>query len=1621
MEIMKKLDHIIAAPLILGFCLLIAWQLMAAADTAAPEPRISVDEANIRVRLEDSGIRVAIPIEWKTRMLEWARIETNVVDLEGNRLTGKSANVFAFRKRQTYRTLLPPARELDNLALYCVEYKIALSDGGKLEGRKSLAESVGTLETRLIGSSEFLAGSKPTLRLVALDHATGKPVPDAAVSFALTDGEYKTILFSGATDRKGTVDATFSIPDDLTGDRTLVVSVHSSLGDDVIEKPVRIRKSHRILLTTDKPLYQPGQTIHIRSLSLSLPALTPAGEADVVIEVQDAKGNKVFKRASKTDTFGISAADFVLADEVNAGLYKVRVILGETIVEKDVTVKRYVLPKFKINLTSDKNYYMPGETLRGEVQTDYFFGKPVTNGVVIIKLSKFDVEFSEFARIEGRTDASGHYSFDVPLPAYFVGQPLQQGEAFVKVDVRIVDGADHKEEITRNLSIADDPLTIVAIPESGTLVPGVENIIYIMTTYPDGTPARTTVEARVSGADATFPRLNTDALGITSIAVTPERESLELSVDARDEDGTRTEKRFTLQARPGEHHLLLRTDQALYKVGDTIDATVFATRTRGTVYVDMIKNGQTVLTRTVELSNGRGGLRIDLSPDLSGSIQLNAYQITPASDIIRDRRLLYVNPANDLTIDVKLDRETYRPGEDARIKFTVRDKSGHAVLAALGVSIVDESVFALQEMQPGLEKVYFTLEKELMKPRYEIHGYTMDQIITPRPEQDVIDEISRRREAARVLLSSVETFWEPSLNVNTFDDKRTAFSAELQQIMQAKTERIAKALKRFHKRHERLPKADETLAVLVDERLIKVGHVTDPWGNLYRISGASFLWNDYLTFQMISMGPDEKLGGGDDVTLTYNSPERRRGWFGQALDMVFEEGAMVPMAARAMKSMIAENERFDMDDKSEASGAKKGVRIRQYFPETLLFNPAIITDKHGRATLSLKMADSITTWRMASMASSLGGALGSTSTPIRAFQDFFVDIDLPVALTQNDRISIPVAVYNYLPGSQRVRLEITEEEWFELIDEPIKELDLEKDEVSVVYFTIRAKKVGWHNLTVHGIGSKMSDAIKRQIMVAPDGKEFLLNFNDRLTGKVEKIIEIPQNAIDDASTILVKIYPGVFSQMVEGLDSILRMPSGCFEQTSSATYPNILVLDYMKQTGQTKPEIQMKAEGFINTGYQRLLSFEVNGGGFEWFGNPPANQILTAYGLMEFKDMSKVHEVDPDVISRTQRWLLSKQQADGSWAPDQAFLHQESWSRIQNSNLPVTAYVAWSLLETGYDGPEAMKAVSYIKEHLHEAKDPYVLALCANALVLGDRTDDSALRRLDQMKIEKDGAIHWESKLNTMTYSHGNSADIETTASAAIAFLRSGRYSSVSDKVMTYLIRSKDAHGTWHSTQATVLALKAMVVALGSTTEEVDGKITISVDGKKATTVRITPADSDVMRLIDLKRHVHKGTNKVTLSFDGKGTTLYQIVGRYYLPWGGDRPGGPEPMTIDVKYDKTRLEKDDLVNVSVRVANNRPATANMVMIDLGVPPGFTVQHEALQALVENKTIEKYTLTGRQIIIYVRKIDANSALSFTYQLKAKFPIKAKTPTSRVYEYYDPSVENFAEPVLLEIGA
>ena len=184
------------------------------------------------------------------------------------------------------------------------------------------------------------------------------------------------------------------------------------------------------------------------------------------------------------------------------------------------------------------------------------------------------------------------------------------------------------------------------------------------------------------------------------------------------------------------------------------------------------------------------------------------------------------------------------------------------------------------------------------------------------------------------------------------------------------------------------------------------------------------------------------------------------------------------------------------------------------------------------------------------------------------------------------------------------------------------------------------------------------------------------------------------------------------------------------EQTSSVSYPNVLVLRYLRKTGQVAPEVAMKAQQFVNLGYQRLLTFESPTGGFNWWGNGEAgNVVLTGLGIQQFDEMSRVHGVDRGIIDRSRSWLARKQAADGSWAKE-TNLHGYNM-QLGASKLRTTSYVLWSLLQTGDRGPHVAKGVAYLKGHLKDAEgDLYTLALAANALVLHNAKDPTTTQLL---------------------------------------------------------------------------------------------------------------------------------------------------------------------------------------------------------------------------------------------------------------------------------------------------
>src|SRR6202022_3069087 len=126
--------------------------------------------------------------------------------------------------------------------------------------------------------------------------------------------------------------------------------------------------------------------------------------------------------------------------------------------------------------------------------------------------------------------------------------------------------------------------------------------------------------------------------------------------------------------------------------------------------------------------------------------------------------------------------------------------------------------------------------------------------------------------------------------------------------------------------------------------------------------------------------------------------------------------------------------------------------------------------------------------------------------------------------------------------------------------------------------------------------------------IVPDGFPVVGSHSDLLEGIAVNEVVLPATWVPGTLKCRVQVYPSTLASLQKGLEGLLREPGGCFEQTSTSNYPNVLILDYLKETDQAKPEVARQAKDLLARGYQRLTSFEctnpsTNGRqGYEWFG-----------------------------------------------------------------------------------------------------------------------------------------------------------------------------------------------------------------------------------------------------------------------------------------------------------------------------------------------------------------------------------------------------------------------------------
>jgi CD109 antigen len=700
------------------------------------------------------------------------------------------------------------------------------------------------------------------------------------------------------------------------------------------------------------------------------------------------------------------------------------------------------------------------------------------------------------------------------------------------------------------------------------------------------------------------------------------------------------------------------------------------------------------------------------------------------------------------------------------------------------------------------------------------------------------------------------------------------------------------------------------------------------------------------------------------------------------------------------------------------TGLAEVQRVRQFFPETWLWDTRIVGSS-GRASLQVEVPDNITTWMLQAVAVSKEHGLGMAEGQLKAFQPFFLTVDLPYSAIRGEEFPVNVAVYNYLGEAQSVLVQLEKAPWFDLLDASEEMVEIKANDIGSASFRIRPTALGANSVKISARSSKAADAVVKSIIVNPEGVAREIVENLALSDGTSKTIDptLPPVIVDGSGRVYLTFTSSYLTQTIEGLETLLQMPFGCGEQNMILLAPDIFITRYLAGSGQLKPEVMAKAEKLMITGYQRELTYRRGDGSFAAFGesDKEGSLWLTAFVLKTFAQAKTLIYVDESVLSKASDWLRARQNADGSFDPVGFVHHQEMLGGVSGKTA-LTAYVAAALMEAG-ERTSAGKAAGYLEAQLAKIDDPYTMAIVAYALEMArsGRVGDAHDRLMKMAKEDPDG-LHWgnlvpvlESQAQAqlqaglrMPVERKTTTEIEATAYATLALSLHGDALN-SSRAAKWLVSRRNAYGGYGSTQDTVVTLQALTEQATGVRSDVDLTVTLR-SGEFQKKLRITAQNFDVLQIVE----VTPG-RPVEVGAQGKGDVIGQVVTRFNEPAATEIQD--QIMKMDVDYDVTEVSVNDLVNVSVGLEFRppEPMEAGMVVVDVSVPTGFApVAATIAEALIKEPRLKRYDIAGRKVIFYVENMKPGDRVSFRFQVQAQYPVKARGVASQVYSYYQPEI-------------
>jgi len=1329
-------------------------------------------------------------------------------------------------------------------------------------------------------------------------------------------------------------------------------------------------------VSTDKPTYRPGETLYARGVLLHAFDRKPLSEhAWAAIAIQGPKGDRIAGgRAQVQDSVWSFA--WQVPEGQAGGEYTVKATYpgnGHAPAARKFDVRAYRPPRLRSQIEFLRDGYGPGDQVSATLEVTRSEGG-VPEGAKVTAIGR--VDGAEVARVAGTVDAAGHCSVSFALP-----ERIARGEGSLAM---VIEDGGVVETATKTLPILLQTVDLVMYPEGGQLVAGVANRVYLQARTPAAKPADISGVVVEQGSGRTVAEYRTEHEGRGRFELLPEagkRYRLKVLQPAG------ITSSYALPEVQGEGAVLRATGDVT-RARHAVELKVGARPVGRKLKVTLRHRERTLAEQTLKAGRELSSLSLKAPEDAAGVLVATVWDADGAP---LAERLIYRQPSEQLAVEVRADKKRYVPGD--KVALTVRTtRSGSPVSAVVGLTVTDDSVLEMIEKRDQAPRlpVMVLLESEVKELADAQVYLDPDNQEAPRAVDLLLGTQGWRRFGLMDLASFVAKHGDPA---------RRAVALRIRSRVEVvKEAEMVRAVRRRRRGGLRRAVADFFGA---DEAMPPPVAAARPVAAPMAAAAPA-----------PPPAPPKPKPAPAKPAEGRRAARRPRGPRGRSRRQP-PRGFERPQLQAALEEADREERGKRLMDADDEAPAQALVYVRQYahslrpdrkptdrvdFTETLLWHAGVRTDpKTGEATLTFALNDSVTSFKAFAEGFDSSGALGASQATLESVKPFYVEPKMPLEVTSGDVLRLPVSLVNGLDSDlalasvapsapEGLRLGSLDSFHLAAGGRVRRILDVEVGDV-----------VGDLALSFNASAGLHADRVQRKLKVVPRGFPFELSHGGLLGpgSTVAHTVVIPEDLAPGSLASSVAVYPSPLANLTQALERLIREPCGCFEQTSSTTYPLTMAQQYFLSHQGVDPDLVRRSKEKLQRGYERLTGFECKDHGYEWFGASPGHEALTAYGILQFTDMTQVREVDQAMLKRTRAWLLKQRDGQGGFKRKRRALH--TWIEDKDCS---NAYITWALLEAGERGLKA--EVAALKTAAAASSNSYVWALAANALhVAGDKAAARSLMKRMADKQLKDGSL--DGATTSIVGSGGRALTIETTALAVLAWLREPAHAGDVENGIRYLTTVCES-GRYGSTQSTVLALRAIVAYdKARARPKAEGSVQVLVDGKAVgEPVAFGPSTKGAIELPDITKALGPGSHRIELRMKGGSEMPYSVGVRYnaLTPVSSQET----KVSLQVALSTGEVAEGEVLEAEVRVANTTAEPVPTAVAIIGLPGGLEPRHDQLKELVKKGKIASYEVIGRDVVLYWRSLPANQSVRLPLSLVAAVPGNYTGPASRAYLYY-----------------